>query len=122
MIIYKHTHPSEENLMMCAFLYETSYARDFKIDDTRYLPRSLHFCSCGCTVPMLRISLICPKNAEGRSEKALSTTKRYSNERKLLFTQRGIATYRIQGSYIQRYEERGKSFPLLYRVSHHKSM
>ncbi|KYQ58809.1 hypothetical protein ALC60_02457 [Trachymyrmex zeteki] len=38
--------------------------------------------------PTTRISLICLENAEGRLEEALSAPKRYSNERKLLFTQR----------------------------------
>ncbi|KYN01510.1 hypothetical protein ALC62_07692 [Cyphomyrmex costatus] len=36
--------------------------------------------------PTTRISLICLENAEGRLEEALSAPKRYSNERKLLFT------------------------------------
>lgn len=38
--------------------------------------------------PTTRNSLICLENAEGRLEEALSAPKRYSNECKLLFTQR----------------------------------
>lgn len=54
-----------------------------------YPPRccSLHF-RAGAPSPGTRISLICPGNAEGRPEEALSAPKCCSNERKLLFTRR----------------------------------
>ncbi|EGI60555.1 hypothetical protein G5I_11266 [Acromyrmex echinatior] len=64
--------------------------RDEGIDDTIGVITALSFFALPQSRvhrPTTRISLICLENAEGRLEEALSASKRYSNERKLLFTQ-----------------------------------